>query len=65
MRWNHHLQAPAVLVASTDDTPFWLTTHVGDNGNLLVQGPSRMGKSGLVGISIAYGFATPGRALPF
>ena len=48
--WNSYLEAPALLVGTTDATPFYMSTHVGNLGFTLVQGPSQTGKSGLLGL---------------
>ena len=46
-------------MASTEGAPFRLVTHVGELGNVLMAGPSRSGKSGMLG---AHG--PPGVSLP-
>lgn len=56
---DRHLNGPPVLVASTDATPFRLVRHVGENGHLLVVGPTRSGKSGLVGLMNRQWFRYP------
>lgn len=55
-----HLQGPPLLMASTDGAPFRLVTHVGELGHVLLAGPSRTGKSGLLGLMIRQGFRYPG-----
>lgn len=54
-----HLDGPPVLVATTDGTPFRLVTHVGELGHMLVAGPSRSGKSGLLGLLTRQWFRYP------
>ena len=47
--FNHHLKAPALLVAETGgSTPFRFSTHVGDVGHSLILGPTGAGKSTLL-----------------
>lgn len=45
-----HLQAPPLLTAVTGSTVFRLVSHYGELGHVLVAGPSRSGKSGLLGL---------------
>ena len=58
--WNSHLKAPALCVATTDATPFYFCSHVGENGNRMIVGPTRSGKSGLVGLLARQWFRYPG-----
>ena len=53
-------QGPPLLLASTDGAPFRLVTHVGELGHVLMAGPSRTGKSGLLGLMVRQGFRHPG-----
>jgi type IV secretory pathway VirB4 component len=48
--WNHTLQGPAVMVLSTDGSPFYFDTQDGENRHSLIVGPTRSGKSGIVGL---------------
>ena len=56
---NAHLGGPPVLVASTDGTPFRLSTHVGELGHMLLVGPTRSGKSGFLGLLTRQWFRYP------
>jgi type IV secretion system protein VirB4 len=48
---NEHLGGPPLLIASTEgDTPFRLTTHVGDVGHTAIVGPTGAGKSVLLSL---------------
>ena len=48
---NPHLQGPALLVGETNGaTPFFLSTHFGDVGHMLVLGPTGAGKSTLLNL---------------
>ncbi|WP_031555654.1 conjugal transfer protein TrbE [Parvularcula oceani] len=48
---NDHLNGPPLLVASTEgQTPFRLTTHVGDVGHTAIVGPTGAGKSVLLSL---------------
>jgi type IV secretion system protein VirB4 len=47
-------------MASTEGAPFRLVTHVGELGNVLMAGPSRTGKSGMLGLMVRQGFRYPG-----
>ena len=55
-----HLQGPPLLMASTEGAPFRLVTHVGELGNVLMAGPSRVGQVGLLGLMVRQGFRYPG-----
>jgi type IV secretion system protein VirB4 len=55
-----HLQGPPLLMASTEGAPFRLVTHVGELGNVMMAGPSRTGKSGMLGLMVRQGFRYPG-----
>jgi type IV secretion system protein VirB4 len=57
--WNSHLQGPAVMVLSTDGTPFYYDTQDGENRHSLIVGPTRSGKSGLVGLKNRQWFRYP------
>ncbi|MGE0408331.1 MAG: conjugal transfer protein TrbE [Amphiplicatus sp.] len=47
--WNHHLNAPPLIQATTHETtPFRLSTHVGDVGHQMIVGPTGSGKSVLL-----------------
>ncbi|MGE4036095.1 MAG: conjugal transfer protein TrbE [Parvularculaceae bacterium] len=49
--WNHHLNAPALIQATTNETtPFRLSTHVGDVGHQMIVGPTGSGKSVLLAL---------------
>jgi type IV secretion system protein TrbE len=48
---NEHLNAPALLSATTQETtPFRLSTHIGDVGHSLIVGPTGAGKSVLLAL---------------
>ncbi|WP_031555969.1 conjugal transfer protein TrbE [Parvularcula oceani] len=48
---NDHLGGPPLLIASTEgQTPFRLTTHVGDVGHTAIVGPTGAGKSVLLSL---------------
>jgi type IV secretion system protein TrbE len=57
--WNHKLQGPAVMVLSTDGNPFYFDTQDGENRHSLIVGPTRSGKSGLVGLKNRQWFRYP------
>lgn len=49
--WNDHLDGPPLIHAKTNgNTPFRLTTHVGDVGHQLIVGPTGAGKSVLLSL---------------
>jgi len=60
---NAHLDGPPVLVASTESTPFRLSTHVGELGHMLLVGPTRSGKSGFLGLLTRQWFRYPNARL--
>jgi type IV secretion system protein TrbE len=49
---DSHLDGPPLLTTSSDGTPFRFSLHPGQSelGNTMVLGPSRSGKSGLLGL---------------
>jgi type IV secretion system protein VirB4 len=50
--WNERLNGPPLFYATTGgSTPFRVSTHAGERGNVLVLGPIRSGKTALVGFS--------------
>src|SRR5262249_23670121 len=57
---TEHLNGPPLLVASTDGSLFRLCTHVGELGHMMLVGPSRSGKSGLLGLITRQWFRYPG-----
>ena len=49
--WNAHLDAPALIQATTHETtPFRLSLHVGDVGHSFIVGPTGAGKSVLLAL---------------
>src|SRR4029077_7221135 len=48
--WNPKLNGPPLMLVQSDGAPFNFVTHVGDLGNILIAGPSRRGKSALLGL---------------
>lgn len=51
-----YLDDEPLFVASSDGVPFNVVTHVGDLGGVLIAGPSRTGKSGLMGFATRQSF---------
>ncbi|MGD9799628.1 MAG: conjugal transfer protein TrbE, partial [Parvularculaceae bacterium] len=49
--WNHHLNAPPLIQATTNETtPFRFSTHIGDVGHAMIVGPTGSGKSVLLAL---------------
>jgi type IV secretion system protein VirB4 len=48
--WNDHLNAPPLIQATTHETPFRLSTHIGDVGHAMIVGPTGAGKSVLLAL---------------
>ena len=53
------LGGPPWLMATSDGAPFGVAMHDGDLGSAMVMGPTRSGKSGLLGVLASQGFKYP------
>lgn len=48
--WDRHFGGPSLLTVSSNGEPFYYTLHQGEVGNTMILGPTRSGKSGLLGL---------------